>query len=231
MISHPIERRRSVAFLEREGTSWACFLVTWCDGRGWQGHLSFRPGPGASDEDEVRTADIFVEEDEQSIDEKARGMGRPLLLALLDSALHTRGRRSREGIELRARLRSILSESAVGVAGGRPGEPWGDDGVDRLESLYASYRIDQVCHLICLVAPTDFEETVQAILGDTPVDFGGMDRVQLAMVVVDRIEGLLPLPDFETWVRDFLRHPETYRLYAHRLHRAEGLPDQSDVPR
>ena len=44
------------------------------------------------------------------------------------------------------------------------------------------------------------------------------------MMVVDHIERLIPLPDFETWVRDFLANPEAYRLYAHTLHREGRLP-------
>jgi hypothetical protein len=48
--------------------------------------------------------------------------------------------------------------------------------------------------------------------------------MQYAMMVVDHIEELLPLPDFETWARDFLDHPETYRLYTHTLHREGRLP-------
>ncbi|GIS81334.1 MAG: hypothetical protein CM1200mP14_29000 [Gammaproteobacteria bacterium] len=39
------------------------------------------------------------------------------------------------------------------------------------------------------------------------------------MMVVDYIERLLPLPDFESWVKDFLTHPEVYRLYTHTLPR------------
>ena len=86
-------RRRSVAFLEREGESWACFLVTFLDqDRRWHGYFSFRPKDGELEEDEVRTADIFREASEAEIDHKARGLGRPLLSGLLASALHTRER-------------------------------------------------------------------------------------------------------------------------------------------
>jgi hypothetical protein len=44
------------------------------------------------------------------------------------------------------------------------------------------------------------------------------------MMVVDHIERLLPLPDFDTWARDFQTNPEAYRLYAHTLHREGRLP-------
>ena len=44
------------------------------------------------------------------------------------------------------------------------------------------------------------------------------------MMVVDYIEQLLPLPDFESWVKDFLTHPEVYQLYTHTLHREGRLP-------
>ena len=60
-------RRRSVGFIERDGQSWASFLVTY---RGedmyWRGYFSFRPTDGEASEDEIRTADIFIESDEAS---------------------------------------------------------------------------------------------------------------------------------------------------------------------
>ena len=86
-------RRRSVAFLEREGETWACFLVTFLgQDRRWYGYFLSGPKTGNWSEDEVRTADIFREASEAEIDRKARGLGRPLLSGLLASALHTRER-------------------------------------------------------------------------------------------------------------------------------------------
>ena len=79
-------------------------------------------------------------------------------------------------------------------------------------------------HLICLVDPVDFESAVDGILEGEKIDFRSKDRVQFARMVVDHIERLLPLPDFETWARDFLAHPEVYRRYAHILHREGRLP-------
>jgi hypothetical protein len=93
-----------------------------------------------------------------------------------------------------------------------------------LQSLYASYRLDQVAHLICLVDTKDFDGAVDRILEGKSVDFRTSDRVQFAMMVVEHIEGLLPLPPFEVWARDFLANPEAYRLYAHTLHREGRLP-------
>jgi hypothetical protein len=102
--------------------------------------------------------------------------------------------------------------------------PAPDSERDRLRSLYASYRLDQVAHFVCLVDQEAFETAVDRILDGESVDFLTKDRMQYAMMVVDHIEGLLPLPDFETWARDFLEHPETYRLYTHTLHREGRLP-------
>jgi hypothetical protein len=85
-------------------------------------------------------------------------------------------------------------------------------------------RIDQVAHFISLVEQEAFESAVDRILDGESVDFLTKDRMQYAMMVVDHIEELLPLPDFETWARDFLDHPETYRLYTHTLHREGRLP-------
>jgi len=220
------ERRRSVAFLEDGDDRWACFLVTFPSDRNrWHGYFSFRPGHSEVPEDEVRTTDIFVERSEAEIHEKARGLGRPLLRGLLDSAIHTHARRA-PAPHLRGRFRSLLAANSVEISGewteGEP--PVNDDQLDQLRSLYASYRLDQVAHLICLVEPDAFDSVVDTILEGESIDFRASDRVQFARMVVDHIEGLLPLPDFETWARDFLDHREAYRLYAHTLHRERRLP-------
>lgn len=220
------ERRRSVAFLDHEGDTWACFLVTYpvpaC--ARWQGFFSFRPGNGEAEEDEVRTADIFLEDSEAEIHEKARGLGRPLLNGLLASALHASRRREKGAPRLRARFREMLAESARELSEGWSGDGGGGLDEEDLRSLYASYRLDQVSHLICLVEPQDFETAVDRILGGEAVDFRTSDRIQFAMMVVERLESMLPLPPFDVWLADFMAHPDAYRLYAHTLHREGRLP-------
>ncbi|HSG08087.1 MAG TPA: hypothetical protein VLA36_07010 [Longimicrobiales bacterium] len=215
------ERRRSVAFLEHENETWACFLVTCPSERGrWTGFFSFRSG-AQEGEDEVRTADIFLEDSEAEIHEKARGLGRPLLSGLLASAIHTSRKKAPQ---LRRRLRSLLTENARELSTAWTGDVSGRRDEAELRSLYASYRLDQVVHLISLVDPGDFEETVDRILTGSIVDFRTSDQIQFAMIVVEHIERLLPLPPFETWAEDFLAQPEAYRLYAHTLHREGRLP-------
>jgi hypothetical protein len=220
------EHRRSVAFLDREKETWACFLVTYpgAGSQHWHGFFSFRPGSGEAAEDEVRTADIFIEDSEAEIHEKARGLGRPLLNGLLSSALHASRRKVGNSPRLRARFREMLAENARELAGEWPPQVLADGSGSDLQSLYASYRLDQVAHFICLVEPRDFEEAVDRILDGKSVDFRTTDRVQFAMMVVEHIEGLLPLPPFEVWARDYLANPEAYRLYAHTLHREGRLP-------
>jgi hypothetical protein len=93
-----------------------------------------------------------------------------------------------------------------------------------LRSLYASYRLDQVAHFISLVEPDHFVEAVDRILEGKKVDFRTSDRIQWAMMVVEFVEQRIPLPPYEVWVEDFLGYPETYRLYAHTLHREGRLP-------
>ena len=215
-----------MAFLEARDDTWSCFLVTSPRvGGAWHGYFSFRPSHGDVEEDAVRTADIFIEASESEIYDKARGLGRPLLVGLLESALFTRERSTNGTSPLRGRFKSLLVENATEIAGG-----WGSDeseqdrDVDRLRSLYASYRLDQVAHFVCLVEPEAFEQAVDEILEGESVDFLAKDRMQYAMMVVDHIEALLPLPDFETWVRDYLAHPRAYRLYTHVLHREGRLP-------
>ena len=223
----PSERRRSVAFVKKGDDTWACFLVTFLATENmWHGYFSFRPSYSEVQDDEVRTADIFVEESEAEIHDKARGLGRPLLAGLLDSAIHASGRKNGASSHLRGRFRTLLTANAVDIAGewtGGEAPPTGQE-LDRLRSLYESYRLDQVSHLICLVDSADFEDVVDEILAGETIDFRTKDRVQFAMMVVDHIECLLPLPDFETWAQDFLANPEAYRLYTHTLHREGRLP-------
>ena len=220
-------RRRSVGFLEHEDETWACYLVSYlAEGGRWHGFFSFRAGDTEVPDDEVRTADIFIEDTEADIHEKARGLGRPLLGGLLASAIHT-SRRQGGGPRLRRRFRDVLGENARELSGdwaeSRPGAP-GTEDLEDLRSLYASYRLDQVSHFICLVDPQHFDETVDRILDGKSVDFRTSDRMQFAMMVVEHIERLLPLPPFEVWVEDFRADPEAYRLYTHTLHREGRLP-------
>lgn len=226
-----VEHRRSVAFLDQDGDTWACFLVTRSRPAGdWLGYFSFRPGRGDLAEDEVRTADIFIEASEEEIHEKARGLGRPLLTGLLASALEITERREDDRSHLKRRFRALIAEESGKLADDQAGTPRPEDSApaidspERLRSLYASYRLDQVAHFICLVEPDVFEEAVDRILDGERIDFRAKDRVQFAMMVVEHIERALPLPPFDVWREDYLANVETYRLYAHTLHREGRLP-------
>ena len=222
------ERRRSVAFIQKEDESWACFLVTFVTQAGeWRGYFSFRPGYSELNEDEIRTTDIFIESSEAEIHEKARGLGKPLLAGLLDSVLNTRSPDDLVGQQLRGQFRRLLQKNSQDIAGDWATDetvPPNEIELDRLRSMYSSYRLDQVSHFISLITPDNFEGTVDEILAGESIDFLSKDRVQFAMMVVDHIERLLPLPDFQSWARDFLAHPEAYRLYTHTLHREGRLP-------
>lgn len=111
-------RRRSVGFLERDGETWSCFLVTFRDrDLRWHGYFSFRPRAGGPDSEEVRTTDIFLEATEEEIDRKARSLGRPLLGGLLASALHTREREGPGSVRLRGWFRQLLSANSRELAG------------------------------------------------------------------------------------------------------------------
>jgi hypothetical protein len=219
--------RRSVGFLERDGVTWACFLVTsQSEGGRWVGHFSFRPREAASEEDEIRTTDIFLESSEGEIDRKARGLGRPLLSGLLASALHTREKEGRDPPRLRRWFEDMLRENSRELGG-----KWEDDNqsvegrtLGELRSIYASYRMDQVAHFITLVQPDDFQAAVGRILDGKTFDFGAKDRLQFAMMVVEHIESLLPLPPFEVWAKDYLANESEYRLYTHALYRGGPVP-------
>ena len=216
------ERRRSVGFIEHTGRSWTCFLVSTQASRDrWKGRLVFRPADAGSEADEVATAEIFLEASEEEIHERTRVLGRPLLRALLDSALDVR-ERAGERPGLRRWFRERVAADAQKLA--EEGERGDAGDAARLRSLYASYRLDQIVHLIQLVRAEDFDSVVDRILEGRRVDFDTGDRLQLAMLVVERLEALLPLPPFETWVEDYLAHRDRYRAYAHTLHREGRLP-------
>lgn len=219
------EHRRSVGLLERGGRAWACALVTYAtDGEGWRGLFEFAPESPEAGEEAVRTAPIFVEHSEAEIHGKVRSMGHPLLLALLDSALHVREQERASSPFLQRWFRKVLAEHSLTAGEGSDGgTPTGAD-LDELRSLYTSYRMDQVAHFIALVHPDDFHRAVDEILDGQKIDFAARDRLQLAMMVVEFVEARLPLPPFEQWILDFLANRRVYEAYAHELHREGILP-------
>jgi hypothetical protein len=216
-------RRRSFTFLERDGDRWSVFLATYAGGDGrWRGYFTFRTAAAGLEGEEIRTADVFVENSEAEVDARARGLGRPLLVSLLESALHTRERTRGASPKLSEWFREVLasrSEELVLPLGGIE-EP----SLDHLRSLYDSYRIDQVSHLIALIEPAAFSALVERLLDGRRIDFRARDRLQLAMMVVQELERVLPLPPFEEWAEDYMDRPEVYQRYSHELHREGTLP-------
>ena len=218
-------RSRSVGFLERDGETWSCFLVTFRDeDLRWHGYFSFRPKDGGNGDSEIRTADIFIESSESEIDQKARGLGRPLLSGLLSSALHTFEQSEVASPVLRRHFRQLLAENSRELAGDWESDNDGDIDISRLRSLYASYRLDQVCHFIALTDSDHFEMAVDRILEGRRIDFRAKDQLQLSMIVVEYIENRLPIPPFEIWAEDYLSNRQAYHLYAFTLHREGRLP-------
>ena len=217
-------RRRSFCFLERGGERWSVFLATYAgeDGR-WRGFFTFRTAAEGLEGQEIRTADLFVEPAEAEVDARARGLGRPLLVSLLESALHTHERRSGASPDVRRWFRQLLASRAEELVTplGQVEEP----SLSHLRSLYDSYRMDQVAHLIALLAPDDFRGLVDRVLDGREIDFRASDRLQLAMLVVQELERRLPLPPFEVWVEDYMARPEVYQRYSHALHREQVLPE------
>lgn len=219
----PRKRCRSFTFLERAGERWSVFLVTYPreDGR-WRGYFLFRGAAREPEEGEIRTADLFVEASEGEIDARARGLGRPLVLALLESALHTRERQEAASPDVRRWFRELLAAQSAKLVPAAEAE--GDLSLPRLRSLYDSYRVDQVTHLVALIPPDDFRALVERVLDGREIDFRARDRLQLAMLVVQELERYLPLPPFERWVEDYFAHREEYQRYTYALHRGGDLP-------
>lgn len=218
-------RCRSFCFLERESERWTVFLETFLDEGGrWRGRFTFRAADGRYAEADIATADLFVEDTEPEVDLRARGLGRPLVRALLDSSIHTWERKRGATVEVGRTLRGVLARHSASITS-EVGLATTELTVTHLRSMYESYRIDQVVHLITLTDPADFAALVSRLLEDRPIDFHARDRLQLAMLVVQELERYLPLPPFEVWVEDFLTHRPTYQEYAYTLHRGGELPD------
>jgi hypothetical protein len=221
----PGGRSRSFGFLERGGERWTVFLVAFPAGDAYRGYFSFRPASAGAVAAVIRTADIFVEATEGDIGRRARGLGRPLLRALLDSALSSFERRRGFSMDAQRWFRRLLARNSAALFPRMDGESGAAPSLSHLRSLYDSYRLDQVSHLIALTAPDDFEALVDRFLAGRSIDFGARDRLQLAMLVVQELEARLPLPPFEMWVEDFLGHREEYHRYTYALHRGEQLPE------
>ncbi|MGQ0562432.1 MAG: hypothetical protein ACT443_11220 [Gemmatimonadota bacterium] len=179
----------------------------------------FRSALKAPDAGEIRTADLFVENSEAAIDARARSLGRPLLQALLQSALHTQ--QSKRGVsgEYVRWFRDLLAKHAAQLSSDRSHDP--ARSMQRLKQLSDSYRADQVSHLIALIEPDAFRHVVEKLLAGREIDFRARDRFQFAMIVVQELERRLPLPPFEAWAEDFLAHRDQYDLYTERLHQGE----------
>ena len=216
-------RCRSFCFLEDATRRWTVFLVTYPrdDGQ-WRGYFMFRSADYASNDGDIRTADLFVETTESGVDARARALGRPLLQNLLDSALHTYERRQASA-DYNRWFRQLLAERATELA------PHAlraavNLSYEQLRSRYQSYRTDQVSHLIALMSSADFKGLVETLLEGRVIDFQARDRFQLAMTVVHDLERRLPLPPFEVWVEDYLAHADEYDRYSHALHNGHPFP-------
>lgn len=213
-------RVRSFCFLEHKGEPWTAFLVTYAETEShWKGHFMFRSALVAPDGGEIRTADLFVENSEAAIDARARGLGRPLLEALLTSALHAQqSKRGMSGEYVRW-FRDLLSKHATHLSKDRSTDP--ARSMQELKQLYDSYRTDQVSHLIALIEPDVFKQVVERMLDGRDIDFRARDRFQLAMSVVQELERRLPLPPFEVWAEDYLARTEEHDRYTRQLHSGE----------
>ena len=198
------------------------YLATYpaADGR-WRAYFTFRTAAEELEGQEIRTADLFVENSEAEVDARARGLGRPLLLSLLESALHTHERSRGGSADVGRWLRRVLRSRSEAIAV-RPEE---EESLSQLRSLYDSYRIDQVSHLIALIEADAFSGLVNRLLDGREIDFRASDRLQLAMIVVQELEHHLPLPPFEVWAEDYMARPDVYERYSHSLHREEALPE------
>ena len=214
-------RTRSVGFLDHDAVRWACYLVTYrASASTWRGYLAFRSDRGNGIRT-VQTAEIFVEAGESEIDRRARRMGRPLLTALLASSLEVEEsarQKALSGSEVRGWVREALRERACDVPIASP------EDVARQRARYESYRIDQLTHLVALMEQDALEALVAELLEGEPFQFGGKDRLQFALLVVQRLEALLPLPSLQVFLDDCAANPVAHERYHHDLYAGGDLP-------
>ena len=153
------------------------------------------------------------------------GVLQQLTKRLLESALDSWERRRDVPPHLQRWVRDLLSRHAAEHAPVAYREHTASaPTLAELRSLYDSYRLDQVTHLIALMDPEDFREAVELRLEGRRIDFQARDRFQLAMSVVQDLEQRLTLPPFELWAEDYLAHTAEYRNYTARLHAGGELP-------
>jgi hypothetical protein len=217
-------RSRSFCFLEDGTRRWTVFLVTYAkpDGQ-WRGYFTFRSADFECADGEIRTADLFVETTESGVDTRARALGRPLVQALLESALHMYERKRGLSADYNRWFRDLLASRAAELAP-EALRAAANLSYDQMRSRYDSYRIDQVAHLIALIEPNDFKALVESLLEGRVIDFQARDRFQLAMIVVQELQRRLPLPPFEVWAEDYLAHTEEHNRYTLQLHNGPELP-------
>jgi hypothetical protein len=159
-------------------------------------------------------------------------MGRPLLRALLSSALEVEEaarQRALGGREVRGWVREALRDRAAdnegpdvdgsGIEG--TGEP---QSLSTPRSRYETYRIAQMAHLVALMDKEALDRLVEEVLRGESFEFGAKDRLQFAMMVVQRLEALLPLPPLEVFLEDYARSPLEYDRYLHDLYAGGELP-------
>lgn len=207
-------RVRSVGLIESDGVPWACYLMTYRVGaHRWKGRFSFRLRDGHAKSDEVRTAEIFVEPTAEAIEARVQQMGRPLLAGLLDSALETKRTEARENPVLQLALSKTVCAHADNV-----------ESASALRSRYETYCLDQIAHLVSLIPHDDFRAAVENLLDGQRFEFGAKDQHQFALLVVKKLESLLPLPPLEVWAEDYRANASAYEDH-HLALRAQHLTD------
>ncbi len=180
----------------------------------WYGRIKFRPRKKLDfgDSGIVETANIFIEISESEIDVKARGLGRPLLRSLLASAVHKQQVREERTFKLKQWFEASLNKKSTSISNTASEYLRNAAKPDQfqLQSLYSSYKIDQISRFIALVDHKTFERTVDHILEGQTIDFKSDDQLQLALIVLEYIECRLPTPTYTTWKEDFLSNRSEY---------------------
>ena len=213
-------RERSLGFLEWNNETWSCFLISFIgENQDWCGRIKFRPRRNSpqEDSDTIETADIFIEASESEIDIKARSLGRPLLRSLLASAVHKQQVAAERSTGLKTWFEMNLNKKAAPIS--RTAREYLRKAAlpnhFQLQSLYSSYKVDQLSHFISLVEHAVFERAVDHILEGRKIDFRSDDQFQLSLIVLEYIEVHIPIPTYSAWKEDFLSNREEYIHYAH----------------
>ncbi|MFO8175005.1 MAG: hypothetical protein R6T96_12030 [Longimicrobiales bacterium] len=104
-----------------------------------------------------------------------------------------------------------------------PGDRGEGDPEEVLRAKYLDYCSAQVADILLLLSPDEMYVLAQDAARES--DFSGdLGYEEIVKMATERVARKLALPPFETWVLDYLEHPERYEQYLMGFWEAEHPP-------